>query len=123
MSEENSDLRPTSENSERRNNDAAVEATLDPVRTGAVGQMLDTLAATSDEAALYRSQGRFAESRSVFTKVREVRRRVLGPEPGPRLSRLKSPVLRLRSHTDCMPSSVPSHLKGRNARMMGSVVL
>jgi hypothetical protein len=36
------------------------------------GQMLDTLATMSDEAVLYRSQGRLAEPRSVFTEVREV---------------------------------------------------
>jgi serine protease Do len=34
MSEEKSDLRPNSENSERRKNDAACEAAFDPVRTG-----------------------------------------------------------------------------------------
>ena len=39
MSEENSDLRPNSGNSEKRNNDATGEATLDPVGTGAGGQM------------------------------------------------------------------------------------
>ena len=72
MSEENSDVRPNSENSEKRDNDAAGEAALDPVRTGVVGTMLDTLATMNDEAVLYRSQGRFAEPRSVFTEVREV---------------------------------------------------
>ena len=39
MSEENSDLRPNSGNSEKRNNDTTGEATLDPVGTGAGGQM------------------------------------------------------------------------------------
>src|SRR5580704_5252040 len=34
MSEENSDLRPSSGNSEKRNNDTTGEATLDPVGTG-----------------------------------------------------------------------------------------
>ena len=62
MSEENSDLRPSSENSEKRNNHAAPKATLDLVRTGT----LRTLPEHPSEGREFEEPERRVESQAVL---------------------------------------------------------
>jgi serine protease Do len=72
MSEEKSDLRPNSENSERRKNDAACEAAFDPVRTGA----LRTLPEHPSKEREFEEPERMVESQAVLRSewYRRVRR-------------------------------------------------
>jgi len=72
MSEEKSDLRPNSENSERRKNDAACEAAFDPVRTGT----LRTLPEHPSKEREFEEPERMVESQAVLRSewYRRVRR-------------------------------------------------